>query len=220
MAGIILQPRTEDLTGRTFSRLTVIKFALRRKSPNGTNKYLWECRCRCGSVKKVEAAPLKQGRVQSCGCLQKEITIQRCFKHGLTHHPIYNSWCCMKSRCMNPNFPEFKRYGKRGIEICNRWLKSFGNFLEDMGHSWKPGLTIDRINNDGNYEPGNCRWATAREQCSNKRNTLKVTFNGEQRPLKQLSEEFGINYTTVRSRLKSGASVLDALTKPIMGRPK
>lgn len=99
-------------------------------------------------------------------------------KHGMTDHPIHNAWLNMKQRCYNFKFKQYKDYGGRGIKICDRWLESFENFYEDMGSTWKPGLTLDRINNDGNYELGNCRWITRKEQLLNRRAYGAVPFKG------------------------------------------
>lgn len=139
----------KDITGLVFGRLTVVSWA-------STNKCgaRWNCLCICGNTVIVNGGHLRSGTIKSCGCLQRLP-----FRHTLT----YSSWNSMKSRCLNPKFPKYKNYGGRGIKICERWMK-FDNFLEDMGER-PEDKTLDRYpNNDGNYEPGNCRWATSAEQ--------------------------------------------------------
>jgi hypothetical protein len=155
-----------DLTGRKFGRLSVIAIA-QDKSRHGQMQ--WACSCSCGAQKVVSGDRLRQGVTRSCGCLLRQIRT----KHGHSRcdagnqSATYRSWASMKTRCLNPNNRGFKYYGGRGITICERWML-FVNFLADMGER-PPGKTLDRIDVDGNYEPGNCRWATPLEQIRNRR---------------------------------------------------
>ena len=150
-----------DLTGKRFGRL----IALHTVSTKG--RAIWLCRCDCGNTKTVRGTHLTQGLISSCKCLQTEFVIPR--KHGRSRSRVYRIWRDMLSRCHNENYPERHLYGGRGIEVCERWRYSFENFLADMGEP-APELSIDRFpNKDGNYEPGNCRWATAKEQAGNRR---------------------------------------------------
>jgi hypothetical protein len=164
--------RLIDLTGQRFSCLTVIK---RDGMTPDRKRVLWHCRCDCGIELHVQAGNLKSGNSKSCGCLNRELisrrAIERSYKHGHSSRtetsPEYRSWAAMWGRCRCPNTPYYRLYGGRGVTVCERWT-SFENFLADMG--LRPtGRSIDRIDPYGNYEPGNCRWATPKEQRANRR---------------------------------------------------
>lgn len=158
-----------NLIGRRFGRLIVVK----RAESTAEGRTLWLCRCDCGKEKVIRGKHLVNGAIRSCGCLHIEVLREQSLKHGATRGygktPEYESWTCMKNRCFNPKRKSFKDYGGRGIRVCARWLNSFENFLADMGRRPGPGYSIDRKNNDGDYEPGNCRWATSEEQNNNRR---------------------------------------------------
>ena len=152
-----------DLTGEQFERLTVIS-----RADSRSYRSYWNVRCSCGVEKEVSQSVLVGRKARSCGCLQQEVRISANTKHGYNRTPTYVSWCAMVARCANPKLKSYKNYGGRGIAVCDRWLE-FSNFLADMGER-PPGKSIDRFpDNDGHYEPGNCRWATASEQRINQR---------------------------------------------------
>lgn len=163
-----MKARLKDLTGQTFGRLTVTGL----NGFRGSWSY-WDTRCDCGNTKVAKGALLVQGQTRSCGCLASETTAARNkanIKHGASYTSEYRTWCGMKDRCMNPKNPKFAIYGGRGIKVCDRWLHSFEAFLADMGRKSSADLSLDRYpNGDGNYEPGNCRWATDSQQNSNRR---------------------------------------------------
>lgn len=164
--------RLVDLTGQSFNRWTVVARAENSKA----GQTRWLCRCVCGNEAIVQAAALKDRHSQSCGCLKVETTIKRFTTHGHGSasgvSPTYNSWVGMIARCTSPTHKSYARYGGRGIKVCKRWLDSFENFLTDMGER-PDGLSIDRIDVNGNYTLKNCRWATATEQAREKRKTIK-----------------------------------------------
>ena len=203
-----------DLTGQRFERLTVIEMSER----DSRNRIIWKCICDCGNEKYVPTTDLRGGRTKSCGCLSSEVTAERNTKHGHTkrgrHVPEYKIWRAMKDRCYNPNNKSFKNYGGRGIMVCDRWLNSFENFLVDMGKRPSVKLSIDRIDNNGNYEPSNCRWATAKEQQDNKRNLhnqIFIHYNGERVTLSSFADTHNIPKGTIHSRISRGYTPQEAV---------
>lgn len=190
-----------DLTGRVFGRLTVVGFSERRG-----NKYYWHCTCSCGSEAIVERSKLKSATrpTQSCGCLTREATRERSTVHGHNRahkpSPEYNSWRAMMQRCTNPRDKFWHRYGGRGIRVCERW-HAFENFLADMGEKPSPKHSVDRVNNDGNYEPSNCRWASTTEQSGNTSAARLVEFQGRKMPLNEAARLSGIDRRNLYNRL-------------------
>lgn len=158
--------RLQDLTGQKFGRLMVIGRYGKYKFPSGQQQIIWLCECECGNKLKVFARNLKTGNTQSCGCLRQDIGT----KHGLWGSKVYKCWGNMLSRCFNPNMTEYKHWGGRGITVCDEWrndFKAFYDYVSKLQHFGEKGYSLDRINNDGNYEPNNVRWATAKEQSNN-----------------------------------------------------
>lgn len=201
----------EVVSGETFGNLTVIQEAkphLRPHAKNGNivKERMVECECVCGNIITTQLAHLRNGSSKSCGCSRET--------HNLSGHHLYSIWADVKKRCFNKNHVAFHRYGGRGITICERW-KDFQNFYDDLILGYKKGLTLDRINNDGNYEPNNCRWATVKNQCNNTCNTIRVEYNGEIYPLTIICEKLGVNYMTIRNRIKTlGLTFTEAINRP------
>lgn len=158
-----------DITGQSFGRITVLAFSGMKKG----RQPIWFCVCACGNFATSNAGTLRYGKKQSCGCLRNEASAERWRTHGLTSrakfHPLFGIWSAMIARCENPNTKSYRFYGGRGIAVCKEWRTDFPKFVSDIGNRPSAAHSIDRINVDGNYEPSNCRWATATEQALNKR---------------------------------------------------
>lgn len=199
-----------DLTDRKFGCLTVIEsYKTNRK---GT---FWQCLCNCGNTTVVNSSALKKGQ-KRCRKCTSYVTNQI---HGMSNTKVYHCWESMKSRCYRQKDKSYSRYGGRGIKICDRWLNSFENFLEDMGEPNK-NETLDRIDNDGDYTPENCRWADSKTQSNNRRNTTKLTLGEVTHSLSKWSEITGIRADCIRSRLEDGWSIEEALKRPAKARNK
>jgi hypothetical protein len=193
----------KNLAGQKFGRLTAL--AREEEAPSGAGiSARWMCRCDCGATTTVTSDRLTQGRTKSCGCYAIERIAKQSTTHGMSHSSEYSIWRGMLARCSNKNLDEFPRYGGRGIKVCERW-HSFENFYADMGKR-PAGCTLDRVDNDGDYEPANCRWATRREQQNNRCNTARLTVAGTTRSLSQWCDVLGLARSTVRSRLERGWS--------------
>ena len=207
-------PAFKDLTGQRFDRLTVIERCI-DANLHGT---VWKCKCDCGNVVDVFAGNLTRGHTKSCGCLRIETTIESHTTHNLVNHPLYIVWGSMKKRCTNPNCDAYHNYGGRGITICNEWLDNFKAFYDwAISNGYTSGLTLDRIDNDGNYEPSNCRWVDKATQVSNRRNTRFITYNGKTQSLKAWADELNLDYHALYSRIARGWDLKDALAKEMVG---
>ena len=195
--------RLIDLTGERFGLLVV----LQRSSARQNRHVLWDCACDCGRSAICASVNLKTGHTKSCGCLRgKSQTHGHARREGKT--ATYRVWCAMHNRCNDPASIRFQEYGGRGIVVCQEW-NEFQSFLGDMGERPSPRHSIDRINNDGNYEPANCRWATSVEQANNKRTTTMLTVNGKTMPVMEWVRELGFSPpraagTLIRQRARRG----------------
>lgn len=194
--------RILNLRGRKFGRLTVI-------DKIGSNKHknpVWSCKCECGSLTKATSTSLVNGNVRSCGCLALDY-IKALTTHGQSLYKNvtseYNTWNRMKGRCNNPKNSAYKDYGGRGIKVCERWMNSFEAFFEDMGPKPGKGYSIERKNNNGNYEPGNCRWATITDQNKNKRTNRVIEHNGRRMILQDWANLLEITGEALSYRLKT-----------------
>lgn len=200
-----------DLTGQRFGRLTVIA-----RAPNTGKRVKWVCLCDCKKEKIVDGGHLRSGAIQSCGCLHREVTSIKHSTHRKSESILYHIWCGIKARCHNPQNKSYMRYGGRGIAICLEWETSFEVFYNwAIRNGYKPGLTIDRIDNDKGYYPDNCRWTTEVIQARNRRSNRLLQFQGDIRPIAEWAEIRGIPYGTLLDRLRHGWSVERALVEPI-----
>ncbi|NCC68647.1 MAG: hypothetical protein EOM14_10745 [Clostridia bacterium] len=201
-----------DLVGQTFGRLTVVQ----RGENDRFGKARWICRCECGNEKVINSRTLMSGDTRSCGCLRAEMLKSIATTHGESASRLYSIWEGMKGRCYYPKHQRYARYGGRGITVCDEWLDKFEQFRDwALSHGYRDDLSIDRIDNDGNYEPSNCRWATNDEQMSNTSRSLLITYNGQTMTASHWAEAVGISYTTLISRITElGWSMEKALTTP------
>lgn len=216
----------KDLTGRKFHRLLVLAPVERRYSSGGNSRLIWECLCDCGVLHRTHSRALLHGWCKSCGCLLLDTRGTHSVTHGEARQKVrsveYNTWGRMNSRCHDPGHPRYSDYGGRGISVCDRWRDSFENFLADMGRRPSAQHSLDRYpDNDGNYEPDNCRWATTVQQSLNRRTTRWIIRHGEKRCLKDWCAIYGLKYHCVVQRMRIlGWSLEQALTTPkIEGRP-
>jgi hypothetical protein len=196
-----------NLTGKQYGRLVVLEFVGKKRSNN-----VWKCLCVCGNIVDVSQNHLGIN-TNSCGCLRKEMLSLKKTKHGKTHSKEFRTLSYMKARCYNPNLKCYKNYGGRGIKICDRWLdkeNGFLNFFTDMGEC-PEGYSIERINNDGNYCPENCKWIPLSEQAKNKRNVVNLTFKGETLNMNEWSKKLNVDADTIRNRFKNGWNVEEVL---------
>lgn len=202
-----------DLAGHAFGMLSVVSLA---DSRNG--KAFWNCECTCGNLTQVAGNSLRTGNTKSCGCTRMEnlhvAARIATTKHGMYGTPTYSVWQGMLARCDKPSHKSYKDYGGKGITVCSRW-RSFEPFLEDMGIR-PSGLTIDRIDGSGNYEPGNCRWATAKTQANNRHNNRLNTYQGETKTTTQWAEDprCVVSFVTFAKRIDCGWPIEHALTAP------
>ena len=196
----------KDITGQVFGKLTVIEFSRNVKSGTRDRKY-WLCKCECGNTKEIRTDSLTSGNVSSCGCLrdkQAVINVQKNHRHKLSYTRVYGIWQNMKDRCQNPENKSYVRYGGRGIKVCDEWLVPDNFFEWALNNGYRDDLTIDRIDNDGNYEPTNCRWTTNKEQSRNRRSNIMIEYKGQALPLIEISELTGLSLPALYTRYSKG----------------
>ena len=211
-------PRFKDLTGQRFGRLTVID-----RAENKGGRVCWNCHCDCGNTCTVKSHELTSGDTKSCGCIHKEQLIARnkigtfsrkkvsfkssTCKRKTRKSKIYQVWANIKYRCLNPNCKAFSHYGGRGIKIYSAWIddfQEFYNYVSKLDHFGENGYSLDRIDNNGNYEPNNLRWTDQKTQLRNTRVNRIVEYQGESMTLAEAAEKFHIGYTTLQNRLARG----------------
>lgn len=207
-----------NITGQRFGRLVAIECGGKNKHGN----YEWLCKCDCGNEKVIDGSNLRTGNTTSCGCFFREQLNNRNFtgKHNKIKTRIYRIWVGLRRRCREDNGDHYSRYKGRGIKVCEQWENDFMSFYDwAMANGYQDDLTIDRIDNNGNYEPSNCRWATPKVQGNNKCNNKFYVYKGENLTLGQIADKCGISYSTLDKRIRNyGWSVEKATTTPIDAR--
>lgn len=198
-----------DLTGMKFGKLAVASYAGLDKH----QKRIWNCLCDCGNVSIVTTTQLRLGKTKSCGCYSAETRT----KHGDHRTLEYFTWRSMKARCTDPGVRYYEKYGGRGIKVCERWL-NYENFLSDMGRKPSKAHSLDRVDNDGDYTPENCRWATKSEQTRNRSTSVWIEFNGKSQLMGDWAAELGISYSVLYMRVRKGWTVERAFTTPVKGK--
>lgn len=206
-----------NLKNQTFNKLTVIDFAYIKN-----NHSCWLCKCECGNEKIIRGHNIHKGEIKSCGCIKSELMRKKMTKHNMATTRFYGIWHQMKSRCNNKNVKEYKYYGGRGITVCKQW-KIFINFRDDMYKNYKEHLkqygkvntTIERINNNGNYEPNNCKWATRKEQTNNRRTNHLLIYKGQTLTVSQWARKLNIQITTLFSRIQNNRNIDEILNTTI-----
>ena len=196
--------------GDIFHNLTIIS---REYKPDKKGTY-WKCVCKCGEVVIVDASDLRKGNTKSCGCLKRKNSSDRWLKHGCSKEKLYNVWKGMRKRCNSPNNHNYKYYGERNISICDEWddYLVFKKWAEAFGY--KDGLSIERIDVNGNYCPENCMWADWVTQENNRRNNKVLELNGKKQTMAEWAREYNIRYSLLKSRIYAGWSLGKALSAP------
>lgn len=203
-------PKFNDITSKRFTRLVALSIVSRGNSEG----VKWLCKCDCGKLMETYSKRLTNGSCKSCGCLKHDLVIEHNTTHGMSKTRLYHTWQNMNRRVFDTKDKSFNHYGGRGITICTKWL-SFEGFYEDMEQGYTNDLTIDRINNDGNYEKSNCRWVTQQEQVNNYSQNDIHTFNGVTNNLTRLCELNNKNVGLVKCRLQHGYDIDTAMMAPI-----
>lgn len=210
---IIIGHDAKDITGSKFGQLIVL-------GPIGRKKggIVWLCCCECGKEARISGELLRSGRTKSCGCLQKSVASKRLKTHGMSHTKLFVVWGSIIKRCENQASRSFPDYGGRGIKICDEWrydFLAFHNYVVQLPNYGENGYTLDRIDNNGNYEPGNLRWSTQKEQCRNTRKNILLTHDGKTQCVAAWAEELGVSVNVLHHRLYAGWSTEETLSAPV-----
>jgi len=206
-----------DLTGKRFNRLKVKSF----HHQNDKYKLYWECDCDCGNKKVIEGSAMKSGLTESCGCLNIELSTQRINEHRTKHgfsnkERLYETWKNMKRRCYDKNNKRYENYGGKGVIVCSEWLSDYLNFREwALSNGYESNLTIDRMNVNGNYEPKNCRWATAKQQANNQTRNRILTHEGISRTMSEWAVHLNVTYSTINHRIQRGWNMERIVNTPM-----
>lgn len=191
-----------SLIGKKFNMLSIISY--KKKGKNNCNYFI--CLCDCGKTTEIRANHLFNDNQISCGCIRTK------YKDSKIGYTIYDTWNRMMHRCYDIKHHKYPRYGARGIIVCDEWKNDYYSFYNwSINNGFKLGLSIDRINNDGNYEPSNCRWATRKQQMNNTSRNRYLTYNNETHTMAEWSDILNINYGTINSRLHRGKSISEVL---------
>ena len=207
-------PQLKDITGLRFGRLVVIE-----RAENQGKRVMWRCLCECGTEIVTRGDNLTSGRSQSCGCYNKERSSQNHTKHGGSQTRLHAEWRKIKYRCNNPNCDRWNDYGGRGITVCKEWAVSFEAFRDwALANGYQDHLTIDRIDVNGKYEPGNCRWITNQKQQNNRRDNHYITYNGETQTITEWARIYGLSENGLVHRIRRGWEIERAFTTPMQKR--
>lgn len=199
------------IIGKKFNKLTVISQGETIVNKCGSINLVYNCKCDCGNEISVRGACIRTGHTKSCGCVRSEMGIKKLTKHGKSSTRAYKSWKRMRQRCFNKNNPDYSSYGGRGIKICQSWQEYFHNFYDDMGEM-PIGFSLDRINVDGDYEPGNCRWIKRSNQMTNVRKTVWVKIRGRKICFSRACKVFGVEEKIAQNFYKrKGMTPIDAI---------
>lgn len=209
-----------NIIGQKFNRLTVLELhhkvqKFKKSGHKSGFKEYYLCQCECGKYSIVEKYSITSGKIKSCGCLIKDTAYRHFSIHNLTNHRLYNTWVHLKGRCYNCSNKYYKDYGARGIKVCNEWKNDFKAFYDwAISNGYADNLTIDRIDNNGNYEPSNCRFITLKKQQNNKRNNFNITIYNRTQTLSEWCEEKNLNYDKIQARISRGWTIEEAMTTP------
>lgn len=205
------RPRTLQINiGDKYGRLTIV-------SEVEGNRYSRRilCKCDCGAEKIISLNLLINGNTKSCGCLKREMRIAKNTSHGLSRHRLYSVWSSMKDRCFNSKIDSYKNYGARGISVCDDWMNFINFYAWAINNGYKKGLTIERIDYNGNYEPSNCTWIPFKDQSKNRSSNHWIEFQGEVKTMSQWARDLGLKRETIKDRIRGGWPTEKALTTPI-----